>query len=173
MMKRIVQFYRAVTADLSYCDELFIKAHLSDKELKLFNDMNAYDKCHAVNVAVTAEKMAEQRVDINNELLIKAALLHDIGRDRYTNLWDKVFTVIICSISKSLSLRLAEKNARGIGGKWRRNLYICINHAELSAQKLEKINQKSIAAIVRQHHAEPLPDDNEELVILRKADELN
>ncbi len=173
MIKRIVQFYHAVTAELTDDDIAFIDKYLSAAEYKLFNEMHTYDKCHAVNVAYSAVKIAGQYSRVNMDLLVRAALLHDIGRTSHDIcIFDKVIFVLLNSISKNGLRYIARKDCSGFAGKRRSALYICLNHAAAGAAELYKIGAVDAAKIVECHH-DKLCDGSSELAILHRADELN
>ena len=98
MIKRIRQFWRAIKAKLTVEDKVFIDKYLNDEEQKLFFAMRVYDQRHVLNVAYTAQKIIEQKqyenVDCN--LLIRACLLHDVGRTaKDICLMDKVTSVLL------------------------------------------------------------------------------
>lgn len=173
MIKRIKQFYRAVTADLSEDDRAFLKKYLSVQETALFYKMNVYDQRHVINVAYSAEKLAKKG-KIDKSLLLRAALLHDVGRSAdFICLWDKVVFVLLSAMPAVFLQKAAKSGRGGFIGRRRKALYICLNHAEVGAQKLEQIGQIKLAQIVRRHHDKPSKDDSEELTLLRRADEIN
>lgn len=174
MIGRIIQFYHAVTAKLIDDDIAFINKYLSAAEYKLFNEMHTYDKCHAVNVAYSAVKIAGQYSRIDIDLLIRAALLHDVGRTAHNIcIFDKVIFVLLNKISKNGLLYIARKGCSGFAGKRRNALYICMNHAAVGAAKLYEIGAADIAKIVEHHHDKLYDGGSSELAILHRADELN
>lgn len=173
MIKRIMQFWHALAARLSAEDRAFVSGYLHDKELGLFNAMNIYDRRHAVLTAYTAARMADHRT-VNRRLLIKAALLHDIGRNAAAVcLADKVVFVLLEAISVKAAVRAARRGGRGTIGRRRNALYICMHHAALGAEKLEQIDEWAVAQLVKRHHDKPNAADSNELILLRMADALN
>ena len=101
MIKRIRQFWRAIKAKLTVEDEVFIDKYLNDEEQKLFFAMQVYDQRHVLNVAHTAKKIIEQNQyeNIDYNLLIRACLLHDVGRTaKDICLMDKVTSVLLGKI---------------------------------------------------------------------------
>ena len=98
MIKRIRQFWRAIKAKLTVEDKVFIDKYLNDEEQKLFFAMRVYDQRHVLNVAYTAQKIIEQKQyeNVDYNLLIRACLLHDVGRTaKDICLMDKVTSVLL------------------------------------------------------------------------------
>lgn len=173
MIKRIKQLYRAVMADLSETDRAFLKKYLSVQETVLFYKMNVYDQRHVINVAYSAEKLAKKE-KLDKNLLLRAALLHDIGRSAdLICLGDKILFVLLEALPAAFLKAAAKNGGYGFVGRRRNALYICLNHAEIGARKLEQIGKTELAQIVRKHHDKPSKDDSEELIFLRLADEIN
>lgn len=174
MIRRIMQVCRALRAQITTADKLFIDKYLTAEQKKLFMQMNTYDKKHALNTAYSAEKLMTGKADINKKKLLKAALLHDIARTAdEIILSDKIIFVLIRAISKNLLNYIAADNARGFLSNRRGALYICEHHAEIAANKLEELQEQEIADIVRRHHWPAQKNDSLELKLLRQADELN
>ena len=167
IFKRVRQFYRALTADISIDDEKYLMTHLNQKEIDLFYKMGLIDQFHSLQVAYTIERLIiEDKQGINKEFLIRCALLHDIGKINVkTSVWDKVFAVLVTTFLPRLADELELKGNRSI--------YIYRNHAELGGQKLQKMGLFQEAKIIARHHSPPRADDSKELKLLRLADEEN
>lgn len=177
-MKRILQFWRAMTAHLNTADFEFINMYLNDEEKNLFFAMRLYDQRHVLNVAYTARRLAQKdSANINEKLLMKACLLHDAGRTAEDIfLFDKVFAVLLDKYLPKTAHKLAKYNNsrnRSFWEKRRHALFIYYHHAAIGAEKLQKIKLYDIAEIIKYHHAPPKCGDCRELIILRKADSLN
>ena len=167
IFKRIKQFYRALTADITIEDEKYLMKHLNAEEQKLFMQMGLIDQFHSLNVAYTIERLIIQgKQGIDREFLIRCALLHDIGKINFkASVWDKVFAVLVTAISPRLADKLELRGNQAI--------YIYRNHAELGGQKLQKMGLFNEAKIIARHHSPPRDDDSRELKLLRLADEEN
>ena len=167
IIKRVKQFYRAVTAKLTADDNIYISDHLSTKEQKLFFAMDVVDQYHALHVAYTLERIAiEGKQGIDHNFLIRCALLHDIGRVKGDmSVFDKVFAVLITYFLPNLADRL-ELNGSHL-------LYVYRHHAEIGAKKLQDIELYREAKIIAKHHSPPSADDPAELKLLRIADDKN
>jgi putative nucleotidyltransferase with HDIG domain len=167
IFKRVRQFYRALTADISIEDEKYLMMHLNRQEQELFMQMGLIDQFHSLNVAYTIERFIIQgKEGIDREFLIRCALLHDIGKINYkASVWDKVFAVLVTTFFPRLADELELKGNQSI--------HIYRNHAELGGQKLQKMGLFNEAKIIARHHSPPRADDSKELKILRLADEEN
>ncbi|HJG06866.1 MAG TPA: HD domain-containing protein, partial [Megamonas hypermegale] len=112
MIQRIKQFVRAVKARLNDDDLNFINAYLNAKEQNLFFAMQIYDQRHVLNVAYTAKKLMQRNhSNVNERLLLKACLLHDVGRTANDIfLLDKVFAVLLDKYLPSVAHKLAKYN---------------------------------------------------------------
>ena len=181
---RLKQFLSAVCADLTAEDCSFVENFLPDKGArKLFFSMSVIDMNHAVKTARTAKLLAEG-VDVNKKLLIRAALLHDIGRVKGDmGLCGKIFAVLAEKFFLKYSLRAAKRYASDLQKSrcprdngffaYRRWLYIYFYHAKIGAAKLNEAGLCAEAAVVAAHHDLPKANDAPELLLLRRADELN
>ncbi len=167
IFRRIKQFYRALTAEISVDDEKYIMNHLSRKEQELFFALSTIDQYHSLNVAYTIERLIiEDKQGIDREFLIRCALLHDIGKiDRKLTIWQKVFTVLVTEF--------APKIADDLELRGNKSIHIYRNHAEIGAQKLQRMGLFQEAKLIARHHSPPREDDTRELKLLKIADNEN
>lgn len=165
--RRILQFIRAVTARVTVEDSKYISAHLNAEEQKLFFAMSVVDQAHSLRTAYTIERLViEDKRGVDKEFLIRCALLHDVGRKAGDlTITGKIFVVLITSLAPKFADRME------INGN--RALYVYHHHAELGAQKIQRIGLFKEAKIIAKHHAPPKPDDPLELKLLRLADNEN
>ena len=164
---RVKQFIRAVTARVTVDDGKYISAHLNTEEQKLFFAMSVADQAHCLRTAYRVERLViEDQRGVNREFLIRCALLHDVGRlAGDLTILGKIFVVLITSIAPKFAERLE------INGN--HELYVYHHHAELGAQKIQRIGLFKEAKIIAKHHAPPKPEDPLELKLLRVADNEN
>ena len=167
VIKRVLQFVRAVTARVSVEDGKYISTHLNAAEQKIFFAMSVADQVHSLRTAYTVERLIiEDKRGVDREFLIRCALLHDVGRrNGDLTIKGKIFAVLITNIAPKFAERL-ELNGN-------RALYVYHNHAEIGARKLQKLGLFKEAKIIAKHHAKPKPDDPFELKLLRLADNEN
>jgi len=173
MLNRVKQVVAALTASFTPEDKLFVSRYLNTAEQKLFLGMNLPDQRHALNVAYTALQLGQYQEKIDINLLVKCALLHDVGKIKGdVSTIDKMITVM----GHKLSPRWAGQWGRlGRGSKLdniRHAFYIYFNHGKRSAAMLKEIESTlQMVEIVAKHHEAPADGDPLELVILRKSDE--
>jgi len=172
---RIKQFIAAVTAEIVPADQTFIDKWLSGPEQKLFWAMSLPDQCHCLQVAYTAIKLAKQAdFAVNQDLLIRCALLHDVGKtfgDMSTI--DKILTVLAYKIFPDFAKKWGRYGKGSSLDNLRHAFYIYLYHAERSRDQLLSLGLIELAEIVAEHHKAPTENDPPELLLLRKADDLN
>ena len=175
MLKRVKQVVAALTANITPEDRDFVNQYLNTREQTLVWGMNLPDQRHVLNVAYTALQLAKEYDHIDQQLLVRCALLHDVGKVKGdVSTIDKIVTVV----GHKLSPQWAKKWGRlGRGNKvanLRHAFYIYFHHAQRSATMLQKIDvMPAVVNIVSQHHSAPADHDPLELVILRKSDDLH
>ena len=140
---RIKQFLWAVTAKITVKDQMFIKKNLNETEQKLFFKLKTLDQKHCIRVAYKAIQLCKDK-NIDDKRLIKAALLHDIGKTECSlRIIDKSFLVILDKISKGKLKKF--KNIKKV------NIYY--NHAEIGYEILKKYNyDKKFLELIKNHH---------------------
>lgn len=156
---RIKQFYWGITAKISLEDKMFLKEHLNDSELKLFNRLPIYDQAHSIRTAKEVKRIyLESRM--SNDILIKSALLHDIGKiENRLNLIDKSILVILDKLTKGRIKKF--NNVKKID--------VYYNHAEKGYSILKKYNYSDrFLYLIKNHHNNIIRD--KELEVLRKCD---
>jgi putative nucleotidyltransferase with HDIG domain len=161
MIQRIWQFYHALMERMDAPRKMFVAEHLSAAARELFCGMDEMDQCHAVRVAYTAQELAATVIEpFDEELLIRCALLHDIGRQQGDmGLWGKVYAVLMHHFYPSCRSGHV--------------LFVYYHHAALGRELLESIGMVREASIIGQHHSRPGADDSIELQLLREADARN
>ncbi len=167
VFKRIKQFFRALTARITVEDGKYISAYLNAEEQKVFFAMSVVDQAHCLRTAYTIERLIiEDKRGVDKEFLIRCALLHDVGRRAGDlTIKEKIFVVLVTTFAPNFAERL-ELNGN-------RALHVYHHHAELGAQKLQRLGLFKEAKIIVKHHAPPKPNDPLELKLLRLADNEN
>lgn len=177
MLKRLNQVYSALRATISEADRLFVLDHLEDAEASLFWAMNRPDQRHALNVAYTVLDLLKEQScpKIDQSLLLKAALLHDVGRARGDmSTFDKSFAVALHTICPACAQKWAKRGRGNRLQNLRHALYIYYHHAEISAKRLRQLgSDEKLIQWVAAHHRSKQKNDPPELVLLRQADDLN
>lgn len=176
MLNRIKQVAAAVTAKLTEADRAFVAERLNTQEQALFYAMNVPDQRHALNVAGTAGRLAAQRRDgVDEKLLIKCALLHDVGKVKGdVSTWDKIITVVAHYFAPGWSRSWGRQGRGGPVANLRHAFYTYYNHPERGVALLAAAGaEDNLLDIVRRHHDAPADGEPVELTILREADNLN
>jgi len=175
LLTRVRQVISAITARITNEDKIFITRNLTDAEQGLFWGMNLPDQRHALNVAYTALQLAADRRDINITILIKSALLHDVGKVRGdVSTLDKILTVAAHKIAPAWAEKWGKPGRGSKLANLRHAFYIYFNHPARSGVMLRDIGTSpAIIAIVARHHKAPADSDPPELTILRLADNMH
>ena len=123
-LARVGQVFRYFFVKYDENIERYAVKNLSEKECEIWQNMAEYDRVHCYKVAVEIEKRKEI---FPEELWIKAALLHDCGKDRNIGFIERVLYALF-----------------KFNGRLK-------NHPESGYEKLKNINSE-IAEIVKLHH---------------------
>ncbi|MCK4257583.1 MAG: HDIG domain-containing protein [Halanaerobiales bacterium] len=173
IIHRIKQFFSAITARVEEEEKEFISKYLNEDEKKLFYQMSIVDQRHALDVCcLVAEslKFKEKDNKADNQFLIRAALLHDVGKlAGDLTLFDRIIIVLIDSFIPG---RIEIWGEEGRGNFLKNRLhafYIACNHGLIGAKLLEKIScDLDLITIIRDHH---LPETSDwRMTILQEAD---
>ncbi|WP_186429451.1 HD domain-containing protein [Clostridium sp. BSD9I1] len=163
---RIKQFYLSITDKINEEDKAYINKYLNKEELSLFYKLSSSEQKHSVRVAYDVEYICNKKLlDINEiQVLIRAALLHDIGK-----IYPK-----LNSIDKSL-LVILNKITNGNLKKFNKlkKIDVYYNHPEKGYNLLmNKGYDSKFLYLIKNHHKE----NNEKdlyLEILKFCDDKN
>lgn len=179
MLIRIKQFFSAISAKLTKTDLDFINKYLNQEEKRLFFLLDLPTQKHSLNVTKTSFILAKEYTNLDLNLLLKASLLHDIGKPSgEIKTWHRVIIVLINRFYPSLAKILALKDSRsiiktlfpGLG----KAFYLQKNHPFLGGQ-IAKQNQLApkIVKLIEEHHLPLTNNSCIELRLLQKADNLH
>ncbi|MHB9095103.1 MAG: HDOD domain-containing protein [Eubacteriales bacterium] len=174
-LKRPRQFFRALFSKMTQDDLAMVSKYLSKDEKQLFFNMDPAIQKHCVNVAFTVQNMLKDRPGTDHGLLMKAALLHDIGKPRGSlTLMDRVWYVLVRKASRRLAEKLARPGKGGFLARLRYAFYIHINHGEIGASIAQNSGLgEDLVFLLRHHHDQAMASRSVELALLLLADELN
>jgi putative nucleotidyltransferase with HDIG domain len=161
---RIKQFYWSIICRIDLKDKEFISKYLNMDEKSLFNKLATYEQKHSINVAEAVMKVCGEN-NINNEALVKAALLHDIGKIyKKLNPIEKSLMVMLNSISKG---KLRQYNRF-------KKVDVYYNHGDKGYNMLKNTGNynERFLYLVKNHHNNFIVGDKE-LDILRTCDNKN
>lgn len=156
-MYRIRQFIWALFAKFTKEDEEFVNAYLNEYEQQLFNKLKESEKVHSVKVAKEVIKRSVDE-DLYDIRLIKAALLHDIGKiDGGLNIINKSVITILNKVCPNILKKLYKI-------KFIRVYY---EHPEIAVTYLEDYDEY-MRFLIKNHHNYNI--DDKKLRILQEVD---
>jgi HD domain len=142
---------------LVHPDDSFARQYLSGAEYILYAKMDPRDRYHAVLVT---KSLLDKYPESSSEL-IRAALLHDVGKS--SSKYRPVHRILVHLYTpKGIP---QTPRLHGLRGAWQRHLYHDRYGADLI---LNSGGDASVADIVAKHHD---PDGNEQAAILKEVDE--
>lgn len=145
---RIRQFIWSVTSKLTEEDRIFMQKHLNKVESELFYKLPVYEQKHSINVARDVKSVYDNpssfKCDYEKEKLIKAALLHDIGKAEFKlSVIDKGILVILNKVTKGNLKKLT--NVKKIDCYY--------NHGERGYNILKKYGyDEEFLGLIKNHH---------------------
>ena len=165
-IRQLIRVFMSYFSNISYNDNIYLKKYLNYKQLNLFNELSMYEKKHSLYIARDIENNYRNNIsDRELEILIKASLLHDVGKIKSKlNLFDRVFFVIMNGLIKD---NLKKIKIRSLEYK----IYVYYNHGEIGYELLKNCSEDEMLYLVRYHHNKCLNDYK--LKILQKFDERN
>lgn len=164
MLHRFKQLISALNAKITSADIIFIQNHLTPEEISLFKAMDQVDQKHCLDVAMTCHLLAEEETSsLDRELLYKAALLHDIGKQQRLSLGDRIMVVLLQTLLPRVFKTLSNKPHNPC--------YIARNHPAIGAELCSKAGlRQALIELVELHHR---GGPGKELELLMKADSQN
>ena len=181
MWKAFLRILRSARKGLDNEYRSFTERFLDANELFLFDQMAPWDQYHTVNTAMYALKkctgvgsrpntditvVGETKIHLLT--LIKAALLHDIGKVKgYAGLPTRLYVSFI----RRAFPNYRRRHANHSGNRIQHALYVDLVHPVRGAyMALSAGVHPAVADLIRRHHDEPRDSDSIELKILQKAD---
>lgn len=161
---RVKQFYWSMTSRINSEDIKLLESYLEAKEMQLFSKLSVYEQKHSINVTRDVIKICKEK-NIHDELLIKAALLHDVGKtSKRLNPIEKSVIVILDSVSKGKLKKY----------KSLKKIDVYYNHGEKGYTMLKGYNNYSerFLYLIKNHHNDCIIGDKE-LDILKTCDSKN
>lgn len=158
MIYRLKQFIWAVFSKPGNDDIQFVYKYLDKKEREFFFKLKPFQQEHSIKVAKNVLNECLKR-DLYDIILIKASLLHDIGKieGKYN-----FFTNSIIVLAEKIAPHLLKKFSN------KKIIYIYINHPEIGASYLMGDNDY-LVYLVRNHHNYSIKGD-EKLSLLQLSD---
>jgi putative nucleotidyltransferase with HDIG domain len=155
---RLAQGLRALRERPTPESDRLVSRLLDGEGMALFTALSPRDQFHS---ARTASILMASGVE--DPVLLKAALLHDVGKGRQV-LWQRAVYVLLSACAPRLLRRLA-----CAGGGWRGALDRSLRHASLGAEAARHAGYPTrIVELIAHHHDTPSGTD---LAALQAADE--
>lgn len=158
MLYRVKQFFWGLTEKLKDEDRHLINRYLDEYESSLFYRLPRNEQVHSIKV-VKEVILESKNKGINDNYLIKAAFLHDIGKI------DSGLNIVIKSILVILNKVMPRIISKFTGFKSVNAYY---NHPEIALSFLNNENER-IKYYILNHHNYNLEQD-EKLKIMQSAD---
>jgi hypothetical protein len=160
-ISRVRQFLAAVRARVSDDEIAVLEQYLEPSQRDLFGAISPIDQRHCLDVFKALLRQGHSNPD-----LLRAALLHDVGKRRI-RLWHRVAGVLLEAFWPTLLEKLAVNRPQS----WLYGFYIYRYHANLSAELAERSGcSPSVVELIRGHHT---PSENEVAKALWEADRLS
>ena len=161
---RVRQFFWSITSKVTKQDKEYIDRNLNIKELNLFYMLSINNQKHSVNTAYGVERACSAISGINSTMLVKVALLHDIGKIKCnTNAIIKSLLVIGNFLTQGKLIKISSID-------YIDNYY---NHGEIGYSILREIAcDDEMLYLIRNHHNYNIKG-NREMDILREYDNRN
>jgi putative nucleotidyltransferase with HDIG domain len=142
---RVRQFWQAVTVTPAIEDMEMARQALSEQEMALFLNQQTSEQVHSLKVFIKMCEHGEQSPE-----LLSAALLHDVGKSRYTlRIWERAVVVIGSALAPGHSESWGWSEPRG----WKRPFAIAGQHAEWGAKMAEAAGASPLTVeLIRRHH---------------------
>jgi len=168
---RIWQFWKSFKSSLAQKDWDRIRLYLSPAEIVLFTKMPVPDQNHSLRVFNSVLDVGEIDED-----LIKAALLHDIGKGLHPlRRWERIFAVLVGGFSPELARTWGKGEPEG----FKRPLVVIHQHPGWGADLAREVDSsETVTWLIQNHenylHSASTPHRKLELLSkLQKADNQN
>jgi putative nucleotidyltransferase with HDIG domain len=152
-----------------------IDDYLDDAGKFLFSQMSKADQRHSLAVAQMILDQAAYLRGVKIKALVKAALLHDIGKIEGDFNWlSRLFVGLIRRINPTLRGKLAITNPDTIWEKVKYGCYVDLVHPARGAHMAKIFGiEPAVVEMIRRHHDPPRENQSPELTWLQTADNKN
>ena len=167
---RIWQFWQSLKKPPDDEDLELVKSVLTPAEIELFLQLPIPDQNHSIRVLIILKSQGERDPD-----LLKAALLHDIGKIKYPlQRWERVFSVLITGFFPNRIQNWGNGNPAGL----ERPLVVINHHPDWGAEFAENVGSSPQTIwLIRNHEKEKpegsSPERKKLLLKLQQADNQN
>ena len=135
---------RALTARVRDEDLALAERFLAPPDLTLFGSMSRGDQRHAIELARCLHRQGHRDVP-----LLRAALLHDVGKARHLRLWHRVAIVLTEWFTPAMVRWLASERP----GSWGYPFHVYLNHPQFGAEVAKEAGcDRLTTELIRRHH---------------------
>lgn len=160
---------------LSAEERILIDNYLDDAGKFLFFQMNRIDQHHALGVAKTVLVEAGYQRGIDLSLLVKAALLHDIGKvEGDLNFLSRIAAGLVRRICPAWREKYADTARDNFWSRIRYGFYVDLIHPTRGSYMAKTLGiEDGVVELIRRHHDRPVQGQTLELTWLQLADNKN
>lgn len=152
-----------------------IDDYLNDAGKFLFSQMSKSDQHHSLAVARAVLEQTAYLRGVKIKVLVKAALLHDIGKvEGDFNLVSRLFAGVLRRIKPTLRGKLAVTSYETMWEKIKYGCYVDLIHPARGAHMAKIFGiEPAVVEMIRRHHDPPREGQSPELTWLQTADSRN
>jgi putative nucleotidyltransferase with HDIG domain len=147
-MYRVRQFVHALTARIPGEEWPPIRELLPPDQLTLFRSMSRRDQRHGLDLMAALREQG-----YHEQPLLRAALLHDVGKTGHLRLFHRVAVVLLEAYAPSMLSRLAD----GRPSSWRYPFHAHLHHARLGAERARDAGCDEFTVQLIEHHHRSAP----------------
>jgi putative nucleotidyltransferase with HDIG domain len=161
---RLRQFWSALYAEPSGGDLEKISSLLTPAQMALFRQMHRSEQAHSIQVMRAVSQASQGIPDEACRDLLRAALLHDVGKSRFpVRIWERA-VIVLCKAYLPGKVRLwGDGAAEGGALGWRRAFVVAQQHATWGAQMAEEAGASPLAAALIRRHQDQAPNPGGDL----------
>jgi len=155
---RITQFWNALRTRPASTDLEWALSKLSTAQIDLFTQLHRSEQVHSISVLKKIVQNEHANFDEDDQAIIVAALLHDVGKTLYPlAIWERVLVVL----SKTLFPKQVRQWGRGQPTGWRRAFVIAEQHPEWGAQLVARTDASPLTVELIRLHQSPNPENTD------------
>jgi putative nucleotidyltransferase with HDIG domain len=160
---------------LSAEERILIDKYLDDAGQFLFFQMDKIDQYHALAVAKTVLEEAGYQRGINLDILVKAALLHDIGKvEGDFSIWGRIAAGLIRRLNPNWRDKFSRTSRNSFLEKICYCFYVDRIHPVRGSYMARTMGiDAKVVQLIRHHHDPPVQDQAVELTWLQTVDGKN
>lgn len=149
-----------------------IETYLDEPGKFLFFQMSKIDQSHALEVAKSILLETASLPGLNLKSMVKAALLHDIGKvEGDFGFWGRILVGLVRRTNPTLRGKLAITHPNNFWEKIRYSFYVDLIHPARGAHMAKIFGiEPAVVEMIRRHHDPPRDGQSSELTWLQLAD---